>query len=85
MSDFEVRKVNGGVSITKYCGTSTSVVIPDTIDGEDVVELDSKCFAGQKKIKEIIISNNVQEIGNKAFPECSSLKKVIFPTYFYES
>lgn len=79
MSDFEVRKVNGGVSITKYCGTSTSVVIPDTIDGEDVVELDSKCFAGQKKIKEIIISNNVQEIGNKAFSECSSLKKVIFP------
>ena len=46
-------------------------VVPDTITA-----IGESAFAGDTKLKEIVIGSNVKAIGSGAFQYCTSLKKV---------
>ena len=67
MSNFSIKQIRGGVSITKYLGEEIEITVPDTIDGYRVLKIEDKCFFGNKKVKKIIISDNVESIGELAF------------------
>lgn len=73
---FEYTEVDGGVSITKYTGSDTEVVIPSTIDGKDVKTIGRAAFAGSKTLVSVVIPDGVTEIGQYAFSACSKLKSV---------
>ena len=68
--------LDGGCTITGYKGSDTNVVIPETVDGYDVLAIGQSAFWQCKSIKEIKIPNSVQTIGSYAFYECSSLAEV---------
>ncbi|MDY2855946.1 MAG: hypothetical protein SOT38_02445, partial [Oscillospiraceae bacterium] len=42
--DWEYTISNGEVTVTKYIGTATDVVIPETIEGKPVTEVSEFCF-----------------------------------------
>lgn len=67
---------DGGVVIQGYDGTATDLVIPDTIDGEKVVEIYAKAFEFNKEITGVTIPDTVEVIGESAFYGCSNLKKL---------
>lgn len=58
--DFYVINTEKGVIITKYTGNLTTLEIPETIDGKDVIEL-GMCFL-PKKVEKLIISKSVKRI-----------------------
>ncbi len=57
-----------------YCG---DVVIPDTIDGYPVTEIDYSAFSGRDNIESVTIPDSVVVIGGSSFSNCSNLKKVV--------
>lgn len=62
---------------------SISAIVPSNITFGNitykVTNIAASAFSGCKKLKSVIIGNNVTTIGNNAFKKCTSLKKVIIP------
>jgi len=75
--NFEHEPVNGGVSITKYIGSSAEVLIPDSIDGQPVVSIGERAFYNNRDILSVTIPDNVTSIGNEAFKECLHLERIV--------
>lgn len=63
--------------ITKYTGTESEVIIPDTINGEIVTSIDDKAFY-KKTLTSIKIPNTVENIGKQAFAN-NSLTSIGLP------
>lgn len=55
-----------------------NIVIPETIDGKKVVEIEKNAFINSK-IESITIPEGVTKIGEKAFEYCRNLKTVTLP------
>lgn len=55
------------------------VVIPSTIDGYEVAQIQGSAFADCTKITSITIPDSVTEIGTSAFYNCASLVKITLP------
>ena len=53
-------------TITKYIGAATDVIIPETIDEEEVTKIGDKVFHN-KNLTSIIFPNTLEEIGKEAF------------------
>lgn len=65
------------IVITGYSGEEKTVIIPDVIDGKQVMEVDESAFSGTA-ITEVYIPSGVIEIHSCAFQNCPELKKVTF-------
>ncbi len=76
-SDYEYRKLeNGGMQITKcYISDRTEVVIPETIEGEDVISIYD--FTNNT-IEKVTIPKTVKEIYGGTFKNMAKLKEVYF-------
>ena len=76
-SDFEYRKLgNGGIQITKcYISDRTEVVIPETIEGKDVISIYD--FTNSI-IEKVTIPKTVKEIYGGTFKNMAKLKEVCF-------
>lgn len=74
-SDFEIR---GGV-LENYCGSSTVVVIPDTVKMIGGKGTASRAFSGCAAVTSVTIPDSVTDIGDRAFSGCSSLTSVVIP------
>lgn len=75
-SDFEYEvNDDGGITITKYIGADTDVVIPEKIDGKDVTVIGSYAF-GRTNIVTVELPDTVTLLGTGAFEECESLTTV---------
>ncbi len=72
-ADFDYREENGGIIITGYHGTDTSVVIP-----EGVVKIEAVPFMDYTALKEVSIPNSVTEMGTQLSPfmGCVNLESV---------
>jgi len=89
-NDFDIaNSALGGVKITKYIGTRTDVVIPETIDGLKVTELDEESFAlnylnnyskptGIVTIYKVVLPSTLIKIGEGAFNK-QPLTSISFP------
>lgn len=77
-SGFETEFSGSGIKITSYTGEDKTIVIPKTINGKPVVEIDNKVFYKNDKIEKVTLPESLKKIGNRAFANCSNLKEVTF-------
>ena len=62
------------ITIDRYIGSDTEVIIPDKIDGKKVVAIGGAAFNYiSTKITSVVISDNVEIIKDFAFDGCSDL------------
>ncbi|MFI3255762.1 MAG: hypothetical protein R3Y63_15770, partial [Eubacteriales bacterium] len=76
-TQFEFEKVEGGYSLIKYNikeKNEEDVLIPETFQGEPVVEIGERAFDGDfmnpTLMKTLTIPNSVTKIGEHAFEDC---------------
>lgn len=73
---FEYTEKDGEITIKKYNGTDTVVVIPEEINGKPVVGISYDAFKGNATIVEVVIPRSVERISFNAFEGCIALQKV---------
>lgn len=71
--------IDNTVTIAGYAGSGGAVVIPSEIDGLQVIRIDRWAFSFCSNLTEIIISDTVRSIGDKAFDECVNLSSISIP------
>ena len=64
------------VTITKYTGTESTMVIPETIGGWPVTKIGEAAFQDNTTITSVTIPDSVTEIGANAFAGCTNLTSV---------
>lgn len=78
-TDFEYEILDGGVTITKYTGNSTDVVIPDEIDGTPVTKVGFLSFEAKFDVVSVTLPETTEVICEGAFMDCSSLVSINIP------
>ena len=76
--EYAENELRGGIKITKYNGTNTEVVIPNSIDGSEVTSIGDYAFKENEKIVSVTIPNTILDIEIEAFANCKNLLNVIF-------
>ena len=75
-SDFEYEVNNeGGITITKYVGKSCDVIIPNTIQGKEVMEIGKLAFASNIATS-VRMPDTVVSINAYAFYQCDKLETI---------
>lgn len=77
-SEFETIPYKDGVEISRYNGTSASIIIPNRINGKTVLRLGNSLFENCKWITEVVLPNELISIGSKAF-RYTALTHIVFP------
>lgn len=77
--DFEYEILDGGVTITKYTGNSTDVVIPDTIEDVPVKKIGFLSFEAKFDIVSVTLPKTTEVICEGAFMDCSSMRSINIP------
>ncbi len=67
---------NNGVTITKYTGSYSTVIIPEKINGYPVTHIGEYAFENNKTMTSVTIPASVKTIGVYAFNGCSNLSTV---------
>ncbi len=76
---FTYVKESGGITITKYTGTDTEVIIPESLDGQKVICIGESAFASSD-VKSVVIPEGVQKIDWFAFQACTQLVEITIPS-----
>lgn len=66
------------VTITKYTGTESTVILPSTISGWPVTKIGEDAFQDNTTITSVTIPDSVTEIGSNAFAGCTNLTSVTY-------
>ena len=76
--EYEIR--DGKAVLTRYATSSnaTRVVVPDKVDGYEVMGLEGT-FRQNHRVNEVIISNGIEFLGGSTFSYCRKLKNVTLP------
>lgn len=74
--EIEYSIKDNAVSITSCRCMSSSVELPDTIEGLSVKTIGPKAMLGARGVREIKIPASVEAIGDWAFSQCAQLKSV---------
>ena len=80
VSDFQYYESGDGITIYKYIGTESDVIIPELIDGKPVTAIYDEAFFGMSEISRVRIPDTVTSIGAEAFTRCQSLIGINMPT-----
>lgn len=67
------------VVIKRFRGIGTLVDIPELIDNLPVKKIERKTFLSCKTVREIMIPDTVEEIGDWAFAHAENLRKITIP------
>ena len=78
-SDYEYTEDDEGITITKYNGSDTDIIIPAEINGKPVVRIGESAFAYLYDITTVVIPDSVTSIGSWAFNDCNSLTEITIP------
>ena len=79
LSDFEYSVYNERVTITRYNGTRSNLIIPGEIEGYSVTSIGWHAFDLCTSLTSINIPDSVTSIGDGAFYGCSSLSSISIP------
>ena len=74
--NYEVSSNNSYVTITKYNGSASDLVIPESIDGIKVKEIGSYTFRYCTGLTSITLPNSLTYIGSDAFSGCTGLTSI---------
>lgn len=81
--EYELTKDGMGISLKKYKGTDTEIVMPSEIEGIPVTELPKgmgpSFFSNSNKIVYVVLPSTITELPELFFVGCRSLKKVTLP------
>ena len=66
------------VTITKYTGTESTVILPSTINSWPVTKIGEDAFQDNTTITSVTIPDSVTEIGANAFAGCTNLTSVTY-------
>lgn len=66
------------VTITKYTGTESTVILPSTINSWPVTKIGEDAFQDNTTITSVTIPGSVTEIGANAFAGCTNLTSVTY-------
>lgn len=66
------------ILVSADSGVSGNVVIPETVDGKKVTEIDKAVFANSTQITSVSIPGSIRKIGKNAFSGCAVLTSVEF-------
>lgn len=66
------------VTITKYTGKESTVILPSTINSWPVTKIGEAAFQDNTTITSVTIPANVTEIGSNAFAGCTNLTSVTY-------
>ena len=64
------------VTLTKYIGKDTEVVVPDTYLDKPVTVIGESAFEGNTAITSVTLPNSITIIGKAAFKGCSNLNQM---------
>ncbi|MFA9376150.1 MAG: Ig-like domain-containing protein [Lachnotalea sp.] len=70
---------NNEIMITGYSGTSTNMVIPDTIEGNTVIAIGAKAFINNNTIETVKLPETLKELGRLSFWSCENLVEIEIP------
>lgn len=76
-SDYVYTINEDGITLKRYIGTGKDIVIPQSIDGRDVVSIGQDCFSDKKDILSVELSGKLKTIQSFAFYRCDKLSKLI--------
>lgn len=70
---------DNGTTLYKYVDKSENIILPSTIEGNNITALGDKIFEDSLDLTSVIIPEGVKTIGASAFYNCTNLKRVILP------
>lgn len=73
--NFEYTEKLDSITITKYIGEDSKVVVPETIHGKKVNRIDNYAFHECRHITEVNLPKTVKSIGSHSFYNCRKLKR----------
>ena len=76
---YKYTVIDDGVSIIGYTGLGGNVVIPDTLEGKNVVSIGNHAFENCDILTSITIPEKVTSIGEYAFGNCNILTSITIP------
>ena len=68
---------DGSITITKYSGSDTELIIPSEISEAIVTKIAPYAFANNTTLQSVILSDTIIDISEYAFANCSELNNVI--------
>ena len=74
---FEYTEENGEITLTKFKGGVTEVIIPASINGVAVTKLANEIFRDNTKITSVIFDGSFENYDAKLFQGCTSLKSLV--------
>ncbi len=79
MQDYEytIDSASGTVTLNKYLGSDSTVLIPKEIGGYKVTTIGDGCFENST-LKNLYAPKEITSVGNNAFKNCESLSAVVF-------
>ncbi len=75
-SEFSFTEVEGGVRITQYTGKDRFIILPEQIDGQDVLQLGTGTFPSEGVVG-VKLPDTVEVIQSRAFSDSKTLVTVV--------
>ncbi len=73
---YTVNEDGTTATITKYNGSDSEVIIPETLDGYTVTIIGDSAFFDCTSLISVVVSDGITSVGNSAFESCENLKNV---------
>ena len=86
-SEYNYTQTGDNIVITAYTGNSTTITIPSSIDGYNVIAIGDHAFDESRnslthasQLREVTLSEGITTIRDFAFVGCSNIEKVTLPS-----
>lgn len=76
---FSYAVYDDGIELTEYNGKGGEVIIPQSIDGYNVVKLGDNLFNSREDITAFVIPEGIRELGSGVFWFCTRLSEIKLP------
>lgn len=76
---FQKAAEGNGYILSGYKGNLTEIEIPALYEGEPVIEIGERVFAGERDIESVEFPNSLKKIGAYSFSDCIKLEEVVLP------
>lgn len=68
-----------GIVVKRYRGIGKKAIVPESIEGKPVISIARKAFLSCKTLREIVLPNSIEEIGDWAFAHTEELRTITIP------